>query len=618
MTGRKKHSVWLYFDEEITEGKTKRAVCKACKVSMVALVERMLKHKVTYCTFGKGGNANNDTIEQYSGGGVFEEKPIVHEGVADDWYETTEALDSNFNNGNYYLNVVYFVFVFLFRTSCNIVLFVFVFFLTVNNKYNNDDGSLAPHYGRRLFRTCDDEVANLTTAAVNDLLDAQVARMVFATNCSFRITEHPEFKAMIELLRPGYVPPSSFKIANDLLYKTYNARRSQNVTGTFRDKCVCMSIEGSSSDDSAIRVSLHNVEEQTQCPITIVYDKSFLSRTPQYYRDLALKSVRECSQRFNCKVIGLVADCAVDDLREMHEYLVAKCTDLKCKNILVYSCISKTLELLSNDLQIPSVTEHLKRIINYFNIWPIDQGKYGTAAGKTGLFLPFEAKSDSLIHKLEYYILTWHNIMENRNAKNGVNHMDSKHHNQCLEKLKKLSLAFVRSQSDTCTIGEATEVWLDLINQLKNEGDMIKIKTVKRFEMATTPAHYLANILDPRYEGKKLDKSQMNKALDFVAKYHPEVMPDLIEYLAHSGPYKNFLFTAASRGNRSVKPIVWWKSLENTNQNRISEQMFVLNKQLHSTIASSSGSECLFSMFGFVHNKVRNSNTDKVSNQLVY
>lgn len=45
------------------------------------------------------------------------------------------------------------------------------------------------------------------------------------------------------------------------------------------------------------------------------------------------------------------------------------------------------------------------------------------------------------------------------------------------------------------------------------------MKAVKLFEMTSTPAHYLANILDPRFEGKKLNRSQIDKALKYVETY---------------------------------------------------------------------------------------------------
>lgn len=83
-----------------------------------------------------------------------------------------------------------------------------------------------------------------------------------------------------------------------------------------------------------------------------------------------------------------------------------------------------------------------------------------------------------------------------------------------LDILKLISVAIVKSQSDTCTIGEVTEIWLDLINKFETISDVIYMKIVNQFEMATTQAHYLANILDPRFEGKKLKRSQLDKALN--------------------------------------------------------------------------------------------------------
>lgn len=92
MTGRRKHPIWFYFDEEIAQGKSKRAICKDCKLSIVALVERMIKHKSTCTT-----NIKNEIIEQNSNAEhLVERKGIVN---INNYYET-EALDTNFNNGN--------------------------------------------------------------------------------------------------------------------------------------------------------------------------------------------------------------------------------------------------------------------------------------------------------------------------------------------------------------------------------------------------------------------------------------------------------------------------------------------------------------------------------------
>lgn len=92
MTGRRKHPIWFYFNEEITQGKSKRAICKDCKLSIVALVERMIKHKMT-CT-----NNIKNKIEQNSN----VDNPVEKKNIININNYETEAFDTNFNNGNLY------------------------------------------------------------------------------------------------------------------------------------------------------------------------------------------------------------------------------------------------------------------------------------------------------------------------------------------------------------------------------------------------------------------------------------------------------------------------------------------------------------------------------------
>lgn len=96
MTGRRKHPIWIHFDEKTEEGKTKRAICKDCKLSIVALVERMIKHKVL-CT---SNNNNNRMILQHSG---IDESGLENIATDNSTCYETGSLDFNFNNGNFYI-----------------------------------------------------------------------------------------------------------------------------------------------------------------------------------------------------------------------------------------------------------------------------------------------------------------------------------------------------------------------------------------------------------------------------------------------------------------------------------------------------------------------------------
>ncbi|KYM98418.1 hypothetical protein ALC62_10871, partial [Cyphomyrmex costatus] len=121
-----------------------------------------------------------------------------------------------------------------------------------------------------------------------------------------------------------------------------------------------------------------------------------------------------------------------------------------------------------------------------------------------------------------------------------------------------------------------------------------------RFDMVITPYHYLANLLDHRFRGQKLNQDQVEEALEYASSRYPEAMPFIIQYQAKSSPFREYLFSTENIEN--VSPISWWHSLQNSMNN----VMFDLSMQVHTAVASSADIEKLFSTFGFIHSKVRN------------
>lgn len=138
-----------------------------------------------------------------------------------------------------------------------------------------------------------------------------------------------------------------------------------------------------------------------------------------------------------------------------------------------------------------------------------------------------------------------------------------------------------------------------MLNDLAIYDDGTLEKAKNRFHMAMTPAHFLAHLLDPRYRGEKLELCQRDEAMEFLSSYHMEALPDILNYIAKCGPFKEYLFKKNVTDN--VVPLAWWKSLPN-----IQPQTLALVEQLHTATASSAGLERMFSTFGFVHSKVRN------------
>ena len=58
-----------------------------------------------------------------------------------------------------------------------------------------------------------------TTCSEKEQIDLQMAKYISATNTPFSAVQNSEFKKLVQLLRPGYNPPSRFDIGAKLLDK---------------------------------------------------------------------------------------------------------------------------------------------------------------------------------------------------------------------------------------------------------------------------------------------------------------------------------------------------------------------------------------------------------------
>ncbi|KYQ47476.1 hypothetical protein ALC60_13501 [Trachymyrmex zeteki] len=258
----------------------------------------------------------------------------------------------------------------------------------------------------------------------------------------------------------------------------------------------------------------------------------------------------------------------------------------------------------------PHLKEEIKKIIKYFRNTHFPAAKYKQAGG-TALNLPIDVRWNSLADCYESYLKNWH-ILAKVCSENitvfdveictKVQNLDLKTNVQNhLIKLQQICITLDKVQSEVCTIGEATEIWLNLLQSTKKIFNEFEIQCFKhRFDMAITPYHYLANLLDHRFRGQKLNQDQIEETLEYASSRYPEAMPFIIQYQARSSPFREYLFSTENIKN--VSPISWWRSLQNSMNN----VMFDLSMQVHTAVASSAGIERLFSTFGFIHSKVRN------------
>lgn len=414
---------------------------------------------------------------------------------------------------------------------------------------------------------------------------------------------------MINLLCPGYKPPTRHQIANELLDEVYISMR-QNIEQNLKGKIVSMAMDGWSNlhVEPVICISITDISEGNIHLIDTI-DTAENRHTADYLLELAITAIKNC-QKFGCSVKSFVTDNA-SNMTKMRNQL-SECEDLDMPDIITYGCSAHILNLLGKDIDVPDLKDEVKKIIKYFKYTHFSAAKYKQAGG-TSLNLPIEVRWNTLSDCFESYLKNWHILVkvcteENRVAtdteiQGKVHNLDLKSNvEKYLFKLQKISNALDKVQNETCTIGEATEIWIDLLQSVERENFSIfeidRFKT--RFDMAMTPFHYLANLLDHRYRGQKLNQNQVEEALEYADTYHPEAMPFIILYQAQNSPFRKYLFSTQSINN--VNPLSWWYAL----QSSLNDSIFDLSTQLHTAVASSAGIERLFSTFGLVHSKICN------------
>ena len=166
--------------------------------------------------------------------------------------------------------------------------------------------------------------------------------------------------------------------------------------------------------------------------------------------------------------------------------------------------------------------------------------------------------------------------------------------------LQPVSNGLNRLQSDSSTIADACETWIDL---LQNSG--LQTYMLHRFQQAMTPTHYLANILHvhPQYRGKLLLPDQVSSAQDLLLQTNPDMLPDdLLSFMTDSLEISNTLLPASVITR--TRPTVWWLSLSKSSP--VSKDLCSLAQKILKMPSSSASIERVFFNFGLIQTKLRN------------
>ncbi|XP_065684997.1 uncharacterized protein LOC124807724 [Hydra vulgaris] len=171
--------------------------------------------------------------------------------------------------------------------------------------------------------------------------------------------------------------------------------------------------------------------------------------------------------------------------------------------------------------------------------------------------------------------------------------------------LKIVGVALDKLQADDTTLSEAVEIWQSLIHNEKLA--LYKDDILKRFKKAIVPCHFLANLTDPKYEGRTLDRSQEEEAEEWLNEVYPEFMPGYYAFkLKDANCFPTYLFNDSVKSTTSATN--WWRIIEmkESKSSKLPANFEKFLRQLHTCPASTESIERFFSSFGIIWSKIRN------------
>ena len=324
------------------------------------------------------------------------------------------------------------------------------------------------------------------------------------------------------------------------------------------------------------------------------------------------RSIEKASRTFKCSTGSVVTDNASNMAKMRRELQTSEYT-------ITYGCSAHLLNLFAKDTEDSELKDKIVHINKYFRNHHLPAHLYKKYGG-SALLLPCDTRWNSTADALQSYLKNYDILVrtcEDPEARihekivTDVLNLELKRRTvEYLKILKPVAVALDRIQRDSTLISEATELWINLKNEMTDEGlfrtEDIAEKFFNRYDTALTDCHLFANMIDPRYQGKKLTEEERKKGLQYLWSDCPAFQPTYMKFKSKAEPFSRQFFDMATL--EEVHPLTWWNYFQNElplcRENRVSPRR--LPEILFTAVSSSAGVERLFSLYGLVQTDVRN------------
>lgn len=574
--GRRSDSVWDNFKRIPNSNKTGfRAICNYCKKELQGVLVRMRKH-LSEC------QDENDIVELDE----IESTPTTStQNQSNGMVSTPAAHCSTFENNS-----------------------------PSTSQTSNIDSQATGPKRIKLSEKIDKFIIK-TNKSQKEALDEQAARMIYATNMSFRKVHNKEFLKFCQDLRPGYVPPNEKMIANELLEKVY-LKEINKKKDEFQNEVVCLAIDGWSNINNEAVLSSCVIKHNGDTALVKSTDTSGEKHDVPYVKSITQSGIEDAQTIFSCKVGSLVTDNHVC-MAKMRDEIEAS-----NKDIIAYGCSAHILNLLAHDFGKTNDQENTQKrvvhVVKYFRNHHLPKSWY-TEAGGTALIKPIEVRWNSLFDTYKSFIKNWSILFEvcdkyrseiDKDVRLYVQNIALKRNCEDLLALyEPLAVALKKMQSSTCHIADCVKIWKELeIDLLANLTLQQKRLFGNRYKMAIKPFHLTAYLLSPTINNNNpclLTQEEISAGTSYIEEeFTIEFLAKFFKLRAKISPFTGAIMNSALLNELS--DIQWWESFFVTNPNFISQRDVYKIRQLMTAVSSSSDIERVFSSFGQVHSKLRN------------
>jgi hypothetical protein len=454
----------------------------------------------------------------------------------------------------------------------------------------------------------------VTSTATAARLDTTIAEFFYSCKLPFNAVEHQSFKNLVHELRPGYEPPGRRALGGKLLDDEV-AKLKKTLADDLGGKSVALIQDGwSDVHNSPVIGSVVHTGEKAFFISSKECDA--VKKTARYCANVAKEVIKEIEAEYGCHVRAFVCDNErkMDATRAILEKEVPE--------LITYGCNAHLLNLVGQDITPSALLSDVITVQKYFRNHHVPNRLLREQSGSVKPQLPCATRWNSNIGCFETFLRNRQPmqilaVTHEAEIDQGITEMIQdaklfKETEMILKRVLPIGLALNRMQGDKTSIADCVEIWKELLGT-----DALKLSDLqsvsRRESQALGEVHFLANLLHPVYEGKKLAPEELVKAQDWLDAKFPLMTPELARWVA-GGSVSGALGSASTR--EKTDPVVWWQALKTTKifSSDFCDQASVLLK----LPASSASIERGFSEMGATQSSLRNRLGSEKAGKLVF